>query len=254
MTISLAQGNISQEVMTSGEIVTPRTLPAENAVQFLTGIPIDTSITVREMNLGFRGYYDFRLDKVESVGTVSNLNREILKAVTEGINFQKNMLSQILSCKAFSYTYPLNLEHVIREASAYVSILSRLENKQGEDTTVKGLIEEEMFWNHIMEEHSEFIRGYLDPSEKALFKTANRFEEEFEALENATKALVSSPGNVSEVTKNSYNLVKELRNFKVQGTEGLLACKIKAIMPALLADHVTREANHYLRLLSAAKV
>ena len=254
MTISLAQGNISQEVMTSGELITPRTLPAEKAVQFLTGIPIDTSITVREMNLGFRGYYDYRLDMVASVNTISNLNKEILKAVTEGINFQKNMLSQVLSCKAFSYTYPLNLEHVIHEASAYVDILKRLESKQGEDTTVKGLIEQEMFWNHIMEEHSEFIRGYLDPSEKALFKTANDFAEEFEALENATKALVSNPGNIEEVTKDSYNLVKELRNFKVQGTEGLLACKIKAIMPALLADHVTREANHYLRLLSAAEI
>ena len=206
------------------------------------------------MNLGFRGYYDFRLDKVESVNTVSNLNKEILKAVTEGINFQKNMLSQVLSCKAFSYTYPLNLEHIIHEASAYVDILKRLESKQGEDTTVKGLIEQEMFWNHIMEEHSEFIRGYLDPSEKALFKTANGFAEKFEALENATKALVASPGNIEEVTKDSYNLVRELRNFKVQGTEGLLACKIKAIMPALLADHVTREANHYLRLLSAAEI
>jgi len=72
MTISLAQGNISQEVMASGEIVTPRTLPSENAVQVLTGIPIDTYITVREINLGFRGYYDFRLDMVESVDTVSH--------------------------------------------------------------------------------------------------------------------------------------------------------------------------------------
>lgn len=43
----------------------------------------------------------------------------------------------------------------------------------------------------------------------------------------------------------------KLRNFKVQWTEGILKCKIKSLIPPLLADHVTREANHYLRLLKS---
>lgn len=132
-------------------------------------------------------------------------------------------------------------------------MLNRVENRQGKDTTVRGLIEEEIFWNDIMEEHSKFIRGYLDPSEKQLFKTANHFAEQFDKLEEDTKALLTNSNNLNKVTKESYNLVTELRNFKRQGTEGLLACKVKAIMPALLGDHVTREANHYLRLLSACK-
>lgn len=253
MTISLAKGKVSQEVMTSGELITPRTLPSENVFQALTGIPINTSITVSEAKLGFRSYYDYGLSRVDNAETISNLNRQILKAVNEVIGFQKNMLSQVLACKAFSYTYPSNLHHVIMEATAYVSMLGRIENKQGKDTSIQALIDEEIFWNHLMEEHSEFIRGYLDPSEKDLFKIANRFAEEFEALEDATKALKSNPSNINKVTSDSYNLVKDLRNFKVKGTEGLLACKIKAIMSALLADHVTREANHYLRLLNAGR-
>lgn len=253
MTISLSKGKVSQEVMTSGELITRRTLPSENAFQALTGIPINTAITVSEANLGFRTCYDCRFGMMGNAENISNLNRQILKAVNEVINFQNNMLSQVLACKAFSYTYPSNLHHIIMEATAYVNMLSRIENKQGKDTSIKALIEEEIFWNHLMEEHSEFIRGYLDPSEKELFKTANRFAEQFEALENATKALKSNPSNINKITSDSYNLVKELRDFKVKGTEGLLACKIKAIMAALLADHVTREANHYLRLLNAAK-
>ena len=34
------------------------------------------------------------------------------------------------------------------------------------------------------------------------------------------------------------------------GVEGIEACKIRSLILPLLADHVLREANHYLRLLS----
>lgn len=33
------------------------------------------------------------------------------------------------------------------------------------------------------------------------------------------------------------------------GTKGLIGCEIRSIILPLLADHVLREANHYLRLL-----
>ncbi len=40
----------------------------------------------------------------------------------------------------------------------------------------------------------------------------------------------------------------ELRDFKATATEGLLNCQIKSIILPLLADHVLREANHYIRI------
>lgn len=33
------------------------------------------------------------------------------------------------------------------------------------------------------------------------------------------------------------------------GAEGILQCKIRSVILPLLADHVLREANHYIRLL-----
>jgi hypothetical protein len=53
----------------------------------------------------------------------------------------------------------------------------------------------------------------------------------------------------SRVTEESLRATKELRNFKAQGTEGILECKVKSIIIPLLGDHTLREANHYLRLL-----
>lgn len=44
--------------------------------------------------------------------------------------------------------------------------------------------------------------------------------------------------------------VIKLRDFKEEATKGILGCKIKSVILPLLADHVVREANHYIRLLN----
>lgn len=44
-------------------------------------------------------------------------------------------------------------------------------------------------------------------------------------------------------------LTQKFRDFKRAGVEGIETCKIKSIILPLLADHVLREVNHYLRLL-----
>ena len=49
----------------------------------------------------------------------------------------------------------------------------------------------------------------------------------------------------------SKRLTEQIRKEAVlrAGVEGIETCKIKSIILPLLADHVLREANHYLRLL-----
>lgn len=244
--VTLSQGKISKEVMNSSTLITPFTLSAEKTTSSLTGVPINTAITAKEINLGYRNYYRELFNITTSV---SMLNKAILTLVNFVINFQTDLLNKVLSCKAFSYTYPSNIQHVIREARAYVNMLTMLEKRQEQDTTPQSIIKQETFWNDIMKEHAEFIRGYLDPSETALFNTANSFVQRFNNIEPSTNARQNNPNNLDDITKQIYALVTELRNFKSKATEGLLSCKIKAIMAPLLADHVTREANYYLSLL-----
>lgn len=246
-TINLSQGKISKEAMNSSTFITPFTLSAEKTTSYLTGVPINTALTAKEINLGYRDYYRELFNITTSV---SMLNKAILSLVNFVIKFQADLLNKILSCKAFSYTYPSNIDHVIREERAYINMLNMLEKRQDQNTTTpQSIINQEIFWNDIMEDHAEFIRGYLDPSEKALFNIANSFVQRFNNIEAATNNLVNNPNNLDNITKDIYALVTELRNFKSKATEGLLSCKIKAIMAPLLADHVTREANYYLRLL-----
>lgn len=50
---------------------------------------------------------------------------------------------------------------------------------------------------------------------------------------------------------NALRLTRKFRDFKRSGVEGIEACQIRSIILPLLADHVLREANHYIRLLEA---
>lgn len=104
-----------------------------------------------------------------------------------------------------------------------------------------------------MAEHSKFIRGLLDPSEDNLIKVANNFGNEFDQLTKEAKQAMDKTIPLEKVTKDSLEATKKIRDFKVQATTGLLECKIKSIILPLLSDHVLREANHYLDLLSSYK-
>ena len=89
-----------------------------------------------------------------------------------------------------------------------------------------------------------FIRGLLDPCETELFEPADDFAKKYatllEACDNAQSKMMAS-GSLEETEK--------FRDFKKAGVQGIEDCKIRSIILPLLADHVLREANHYLRLL-----
>jgi hypothetical protein len=246
-TVEMADRAVSHEVLASDELITDFTLAAEMKTQYLTGIPINTDITRRELEI--RAEKKSRgMDELKE--EVAELNRKAMALTKSAIEFKTMLLRNIEACKAFSYTYPTMLHHVIEESKYYLALLERLEKRDAIDS-VKEVIEEEINWNHLMEEHSKFIRGYLDPEEEKLFEKANSFAEELDKLQKKIEMTAGNPGMLPEVTRESLKKVTELRNFKVQGTMGILKCEIKSLISPLLADHVTREANHYLRLLKA---
>ena len=93
-----------------------------------------------------------------------------------------------------------------------------------------------------MMEHALFIRGLLDPGEETLVNTADGFAKDY-------KRLLQTSAAANERTMRSGNalaLTQKFRDFKRACVEGIEGCQI--LLP-LLADHVLREANHYIRLL-----
>ena len=243
--ISLSNGVISQDVLRSGAIITNYTLNAEMATSYLSGVQIPTQITQAEAELQ-SGSIPTAHAMLEQ--NVYALNQKAISLIEALIKFKANILDNVLSCKLFTVNYPLLIDHILREAKLYLSLIQRLQN--GEEINVRReTLEQEAFWNRIMAEHSKFIRGLLDPSEKALFDTADNFGNEFDRLAIEAQRAMDRSIPLSKVTSDSMRATKRIRDFKAQGTQGLLECKIKSIIIPLLGDHVLREANHFLHLL-----
>lgn len=149
----------------------------------------------------------------------------------------------------FTLNYPLLIDHILREARFYQNLIRRLQSRE-EVNIQREAFEQEYFWNRIMAEHAKFIRGLLDPTEEELFVAANDFGNEFDELTAAAKdAMDMGRMALSHVTDDSLHATMRIRDFKAQGTEGILDCKVKSIIIPLLGDHTLREANHFLRLL-----
>ncbi|MDF2615525.1 MAG: hypothetical protein K0Q47_180 [Sedimentibacter sp.] len=250
--VQLSNGIVSQSVLQSGEVITPYTLKAEMASSYYTGLRIPTELTQEQTRLMGSDSAPFNPRIEESVFMI---NQWAIGLVTELIQFKANILNNMLSCKMFTVNYPLLtvnypllIDHIMREADLYLRMIKRIQNREVINMEMEAA-QQEMFWNRIMAEHSKFIRGLLDPTEEELFNTANDFGHEFDELTLASKAAMDRTIPLAQVTDASLQATEAIRDFKAQGTQGLIECKIKSIIIPLLGDHTLREANHYLRLL-----
>lgn len=244
--VNMSNGIIRPNVLNSGEIVTDFTLGTEQKTQNLTGIKINQNITVLESKLHSGNNPQVSATLVKQV---NQLNINAKRLVSELINFKQRILDGVLSCNLFTVNYPLLIEHIMREAKLYLSLISNLENKVDIDS--KDARETELFWDQIMMEHALFIRGLLDPSEEELINTSNEFADEFKSLIEEAQAMTAA--TINSVTNETLNQTIQLKEFKQAGTQGIASCKIRSIILPLLADHVLREANHYIRLLETYK-
>lgn len=235
--ISIADGNISESLLLSNEFVTNNTITAERLTSDLSGISIDNNITKKELNLKSGNI----IASEQLINEISNINRKTLPAIENLIYFKNDILNKVLSCKLYTTNYPLLITHIMNEAKMYYNLLKRVENR--EIFTNNYIYEQELFWNNIMKEHAEFIRGLLDPTEKKLILTADKFANEYQMIINNYS---NSPNYFKNI---SLTETINFRDFKIAGEEGILNCKIKSIIIPLLADHVVREANHFIRLL-----
>jgi len=239
--VGMSDGVIRQEVLSSGELITEFTLGAEQKSQHFTGIPLNQEITVMESKLQ-SGHGVFDSHALEN--KVKRLNREAIMLLDGLIAFKEKVLNSVLSCNIFTVNYPLLIEHILREAKLYREHLESLEQGKDIDQNLKQTM---LFWDQIMLEHALFIRGLLDPSENKLVQTANNFAHEYDAL--LKSAQQATDMTIASITDAALKETIKYRDFKQAGTKGIAECKIRSIILPLLADHVLREANHYIRLL-----
>ncbi len=243
-TIRIGDGRINSCILESNELITRFTIPAENRTEKLSGIPIDSKISMSQQKL----HADcFTNENREMFRSVHQLNNRALCLLNGLISFKESILAEVREGCLFTSNYPLLIEHILREAKLYRSTIEELMHNRRPSYT--NLRQTEEFWNQIMMEHALFIRGLLDPSETALIDTADDFASEYQELLELARQQDCRANH--SLTKKSLTETLKYRDFKTAGTEGILNCKIASIILPLLADHVLREANHYIRLLES---
>lgn len=258
-TINLSYG----KVPIKNDALTEYTYEAEKVSEALLGTPLNTNITLHESAIEKQTVADNLNLPPMFTQNVYQLNSRAINAAHNIVRFKTIVLDNVLNCSLYTTNYPLLIEHIRREAIFYIDLLTKLQNRMNTYITKEKnkekktkndkeeMIKKEIFWNQIMAEHAKFVRGLLDPTEDVLIKSASNYGKQFDSL--TAEALKSTEKNLSKVTKNSLNLTKEFKQFKEQGTEGILNCQIKSIIIPLLADHILREANHYLDFLEKTK-
>lgn len=240
-TVQISDGRVNREVLNSGELVTEFTIPAENRTENLSGVVIDSNISRQTQKL--QSLCEEKEDR-DIIRAINSLNRRSVQLLNDFITFKENILTEVSRGRLFQVNYPLLIQHILREAKLYRATVRNLMERR--NISYKGLRDTEVFWNQIMMEHALFIRGLLDPSETELIQTADRFALEYHLLlEKARRQDLRANG----LTKETLEETLQYSKFKAAGAKGILDCRISSIILPLLADHVLREANHYIRIL-----
>lgn len=245
-TVRMSNHMISGNVLQSDELVTRYTMDAERKTSNLSGLPIDSRITAMQMNMECGR--DYQVSR-EDVQVIQRLNERAVWLLNGLIDFKERLLNEVKEYRIYTTNYPLLIDHIIREARLYRDTVEGMMSNQ--KACYRNLQNQEEFWNCIMMEHAMFIRGLLDPSEPELMVAANDFVNDFRALLDEARRQDSRTKDACTRDSHSEQTLEktiQLRDFKTASTEGLLNCQIKSIILPLLADHVLREANHYIRI------
>lgn len=115
---------IGPEILNSGELVTKYTYNAERKTEDLTGVLIDSNITLLEKNLSNNCYIYIPRGIEQGVCHLNNVAISLLEGF---IKLKEKILRNVLSCKLFTGNYPLLLEHIIREAKLYYCYVAMLQ-------------------------------------------------------------------------------------------------------------------------------
>lgn len=195
-----------------------------------------------------------------TVGTDPNVirrfNEEVHNAVSHIWLFKRKILQLILTCQLpGANNFPLLVDHTSREANYFRNRLAEL-NAGRLDPLPDAIINENVFFLRIMADHAKFISHLLDPSERKLVDQANEFSHDFDQLLYQAVDLDSMRPQSQTVPlldqfldQNRVSVVA-LRDFKKTARDLIEACRIKSIIHPLLADHVYREAEHFLEIIN----
>ena len=189
---------------------------------------------------------------------VRSLNQASIDLTKSFACFKTMVLDRIITCgpaKIGGYNFPLLIDHIRREAIAFVGRLNALQFGRREPLALT-IVRDLTFWHRIMADHAKFIIHLLDPSERQFVGQAMFFselfdEKRFQALDLKSMLEPNFPVYpvIRRFTRDSLDAARQIRDFKATAHQLIEACELLSVIPPLLADHVRREAERFVQTM-----
>ncbi|MDR3592465.1 MAG: DUF2935 domain-containing protein [Negativicutes bacterium] len=230
----------------------------EHALFIQAGLPCDSTGLINEAETFRQELCSLltQLDGVNSQRRFAQLVAEIQVVVGDFYRYNRRVLHLVLICELPGCNFALYLDHLSREAEYVQRLLDKLGAGQSPMYQVSSA-REVAFWLRLMADHAQFVVHRLDPSERKLIEITMEFAAQFDELYLQGRDFVSMlRGEVEEVASFRRFLqdvrvsTARLRDF-LRAAECLIKeCKLVGIIPAQLADHLRREADHFMLILA----
>lgn len=203
----------------------------------------------------FSSYYD-KVTSSEPLtpATILELITENKIAVTQFVQFQKLLLSKLMTCSVKLGFTPTFLDHMINEAMEYYRVLN-LADKELKINKVLENLRLHKVWLSDAYGHSNFIASQLDIVEAEYINVALDYKKKFQALFIKAFELYLQFERTSlkdgEIDQFNLNVKKEISDFTIFLEEIKLLrkdCKIYSTgtFTDLVPDHMIREEKYYI--------
>lgn len=229
----------------------------EHALFIKAGLPCDNAALLGEADTLAQELAALRAraEAVQSPRKFTELVADTATVVGDLYRFKRQLLHLVLTCQLAGCNFALVLDHMSREAEYFLQLLATLSG--GQPLYQVTGAREVAFWLRLMADHADFMSHRLDPSERPLVETADNFGSEFDELflqgRDFASMLRGEAGEVPSFRRFLQDVrvsTLRLRDFE-RAVEALACeCKLVGLVPPLWADHVRREADHFLLVLA----
>jgi hypothetical protein len=194
-------------------------------------------------------------------------------------DFKTQLFTLLESCRAVAQLPAELLDHIRREADFFLTMLYRLKGLQVPPEEVLGIPnaniptslvpkllipytgerilriarEENLFWLRIHMEHGEaLLLAYRPKIQNMLYEATAKLEKQLKVLLEEAQRVPEQPAALKNFNEKAYSVMKEWRDFLLRLFNDVMECDVPSGQinaPALILDHMAREAGYYLDVL-----